>query len=106
MRSDADLDADTELDSHGDADCTPLHLHPHLPPLTERLMLDDNDLDRITDKLKIAVLDVMKEHMETVHEKLYERINRLERAITFWRGAMFVFGGIFAFVLALVERSH
>ncbi len=68
--------------------------------------LTEDDLDRIADKLTIAVSEAMEKHIKGEHSELTLRLGKLERAVMFYRGAMWTLGGLFALTLALIERSH
>lgn len=70
------------------------------------MALTDDDLSRITDKFKIGAAEVMETHMEKIHEPLYRRVSDVEKGQTFFRGALWVGGVLFAIALALIERGH
>lgn len=59
------------------------------------MSLTDDDLDRISDKLKLAVADAMKEHNEA-HEKLWIAINRVSSDMKVVKFVGVVAGGILA----------
>ncbi|MBU6231520.1 hypothetical protein KGP36_02530 [Patescibacteria group bacterium] len=80
------------------------------------MALDENDLSRITDRLKIVVHEMMQEHMDKVHavqeaasqkliEDLENKFSEMEKMVGFWKGAMWAFGGVFTIVLALLELA-
>jgi hypothetical protein len=69
------------------------------------MSLTEDDFDRMGDKLKIAVAEAMAMHLEKIHAPLTERLERVEKNYSWFKGALAVFGLLFAIALALIGRG-
>ncbi len=70
--------------------------------------MDNDDLDRIMDKIELAVsrgvAAAMKAHVEELHIPLERRVNELQEKVTMWRGALLVITFLLTAALAYVAR--
>lgn len=68
----------------------------------------DNDelLDRIRVEIRLAVAEAMQIHRQGDHNPVWDRIEKLQRQVDFWRGAVFIVGAGLTTLVTFLEISH
>ena len=63
-----------------------------------KMSLSDDDIDRIGDKMKLAVGDAMASHLEKEHVTIWRKIARMDNKMAYWGGGLTVALGVLEYI--------
>ena len=73
-------------------------------------MEPDEILDRMQDKVRLAVTEgvtaALRLHHDESHKPLEAKVEHMQERVAFWRGAIWVVGGGLSLAVAIIEMKR